>query len=298
MLTNRIEGDTYLLEDGLAADLPLRFVLGCFDEHSRELIERALPQPHSAIELQAPSVQVTPAKLMGTDLLCIVVGDDPEQIEPAQRLLNAAREADVLTLLFAPPRLQAILGQQVDGLGLWPGRPHERDLISERRLRRRASDLIGCLAALHTLLDEQGLVCVDYADIRAILHRGGRMAVATGTGFGAHRIQQALAEVQGQLAAQGFAREQPVRAVLAMTVAEQWYTVADYDAALEAVQQVFAPESMVVAGLRSHGGADGSFRLAIMLTEMTDTEYRLSWAPETVDLDIPKFLARMGIAGG
>lgn len=275
-------------------DIPVRIIVAA-DGRASHALAQELPCALGPVEF-GPLKTIEGATFNDTDILCAVMAEEGADFAATSAQLARARAAGALVMVVAPPRLHQALAQQVDCLGTWPVQRAVPDVIIERRLRRTATDLMSSLSAISQLITEQGLACVDYADIRCILHRGGTLAVATGAGYGSGRVSQVLAEVQGKLAAQGIAAGDGYRAIAALT-SKGDCSLAEFDAVMLALRARLGAETLLVGGLRDHSRSDPSLRLHLLVTgaEKPVSEGRSPISEHAADafLDVPALLSRM-----
>lgn len=232
-----------------AEDREARLVLAAYGNSAQRRLRALAPQlPGYAAPKAGAGLA---AQLASADLLCIVVGEEPEAVEQAAAQLRAARDTDGLSVAFAPAAVHQRLRPWADALGEWPRQRATTDLAAARRQRRTAADLAAWLSAVEQLLNQRGLICVDYADVRCVIHRAGRAAVAVGQGAGPERIPQALAGLRAALAAQGVDRRACERAVLAIRSPAD-YSVQDLDATLAGLAELLPHLTTTCAGARTH----------------------------------------------
>ncbi|KAB7624102.1 hypothetical protein [Alkalilimnicola sp. S0819] len=262
--------------------------LAAYGSRVQQCLARALDDASPTFYAQPrPGAPVDPA-LSAVDLLCLVVGDDPAAIEQARAQLQALRAADRLSLVLAPRDVQPRLAPWADALGGWPDGAGEEDLVAARRQRRAASSLTGWIAGLERLLRDQGLVCVDFADVRCIIHRAGPAALAIGLGHGRRRLDDALAQLRASLSAQGVDRHAYSRAILSIRGSAE-LSVGDFDYIAGALRELLPTVGTQCLGLRVDEGSEG-VELGLLLAGQVQGEPDHDTSRRQGSYRVPKIL--------
>jgi cell division protein FtsZ len=155
------------------------------------------------------------------------------------------------------------------------------------------------------LVTKPGLINVDFAHVRAVMHKGGGALMAIGIGEGERKseiaVEQALHHPLLEINSFG----QATGALIHFTGGEDLGLV-EVGAAVEDLREIMPPEAEVVLGVTTEPAMHGRVQVILIVTgmggqpvqEMSATESITAPSP-TIDidnLDIPAFLRRKSSA--
>ena len=227
----------------------------------------------------------TPADAMSrsiarADIAIIASGFESEAA--AERALNGAQMARgaescqvVLCLVASSAVLQtgpvrerlAALGREVDALFVL-----SRDNLVA--LDENAPEVIGAVALegylvrqivadILTMISERGPVCVDFADVRAIMCDGSSYAgIGIGLGGGDHSGTDAAKKAMVALGRQFDPAKCP--ALLVTIAGSTNITMDDFDAASRVIHDAIDPDANIIIGLLTDDTLAGNIRVTVM----------------------------------
>lgn len=205
-----------------------------------------------------------------SDLLFIISSfDDPSCASIAQAVGNASCRAGILTVAIAPlPQRSSIPQGQESWYNTLFGVSGRSLPVQSEPIIPEGDALTGyamrhMVAAIANLITHQTGICIDFADVAAILREGsmGRLGVGVGSG-----------DSRGSMAAKGAIKrleEQGVNlagaaGILAAVHGSGDLSMEDFDAASEAIHEQVSPSAKVMVGLISDENLGGFVKVTVL----------------------------------
>ncbi|QXM08706.1 hypothetical protein KP002_17335 [Geomonas subterranea] len=230
----------------------------------------------SLITEQSELIPSLLSSLQQSDLVFILTElDNPECAAMAQMVGRASCGAGVLTIAIAPLAAEIFLPERLAGEEQWydsifavsgrslPSQPEpiipEGDALAGYAIRHM-------VASITNLITYQTGICIDFADVAAILREGSVGRLGVGVGSGESRAVTAAKGAIERLEEQGVPLAQAA-GVLVNVHGSSTLTMDDFDDASRVIHEYVAAEANIIVGLISDEQLGYNVKVTVMAVQ-------------------------------